>query len=219
MSSLLNPNYFWNIAFLTGACMAIFAGLGGPIEINVKGNTLRLLPRISRASRPRYFFTGLALMLISVFMVAATNWGGIRDNGDSSGGNSTTPAAAPLSITFTAMAATQNKPVAEFKLVQNQVVVPGVFGGRLAVYIGEVRLVGSSNLIIFKTDERWDAGARFSYEDMKRRIPGQNIIAEGNLSSGQSIRFGFEGKQYNLTGKLKWYVVGEDFAEIKIFEE
>jgi hypothetical protein len=227
MKGLLDPNCFWNLVFLTGAGITVLTGLGGPINITVKGTAVSIIPKVPKSRQARFFVTGIGLMAISILMIGVTHWGGLVSDvpSDSSRHSDPKPAQssflAPFSITYTVLAAAQDKALlSEFKVPQDRPkIVPNQFGGRVAVYVNDVHLIGSSKIIVFATDERLDENTAISYESMRKRIPDKDVLADTKISERDGVDFNFGGKLYHLSINLKWYLFGTDYALIQLFEK
>jgi hypothetical protein len=226
MKGLLDPNCFWNLVFLTGAGITVLTALGGPINITVKSATVSIIPRIPRSRQARFFVTGIGLMAISMIVIGLTHWGGIvSDVGRES---STTPKQepaqsswmAPFSITATALASTQDTAqLADFNLLQEHTkIVPNQFGGRVAIHLDDVHLIGSTRILVFVTDGKVDENSEISYGIMRKRISDPNVLADMKISEAAGVDFSFGGKQYHLSIKLKWYLFGKDYAHVTLFE-
>ena len=226
MKGLLDPNCFWNLVFLTGAGITALTALGGPISITVKSTAVSIIPKIPKSRQARFFVTGTGLMTISMLMIVLTHWGGlVSDAGsESSASQKEVPEhrswTAPFRITDTVLAATDaDAPLAEFKVVQEHArIVPNLFEGRVAIYITDVHLIGSTRILVFLTEEQLDENSEISYESLRKRIPDQNVLADTKISDSAGVDFSLSGKQYHLSIKLKWYLVGKDYAHITLSE-
>lgn len=227
MESLLDPNCFWNIVFLTGAVISLLAGFNQPVRANVpigERETIVELPAIVASRHRRYFITGVLLMSVSVVMIALSHSKGLVSpvQGDTPpppvGAAKQNSPTFQLPFTLAVSAATQapDGVTSKFSILQRQVKIPSEFGGKLAVYLYDIHLFGSSRILVFVPKGSVKDTERASYDNLKQRVSGTDIIADTRLSEKRGIDFNLDGRQYYLSAKINWYIIGEDYAEISI---
>jgi len=223
MDALFNPNNFWNVVLLAGILMTFLSAM--PITVPMwrdsKGRPVHL--RVPKAKQRTFFFLGVTLILTSLLIVAATNWAGIFSPMKAvslSGKQVNELDLTPHELVASAYAQIRSpREVAKFRLPQRDTkTLDGVFGDKISVYVGDVHLVKPSHVIVFLNQPGLQPVDSLEYENFKRLLPESSIVLDAKVFDRQTFNFSFNNREYLVACELKWYLVGEDFVDVHIFE-
>lgn len=221
MSEILNPNNFWNLVFLVGTGLIVMSATRISIPVPWRKDQRLDLSRVPKGKQTLFCALGVFLVVIAVLMAGFSHWAGLVSPKASG-----VPGKAVGSVTTwilldaggIALAdSSDSHPVAQLDILQRHVALPEDRLKGLGIYIGDIHLFQSSVLIVFRADDTdLDIVREYRPNDIRERVRDKEVLIDDRISRGDRIVFEFDGTRYVLQARLRWYVVGEDFAEVTV---
>jgi hypothetical protein len=221
MSTLLNPNSFWNLVFLAGIILIILGVINGKAKIWEV-----FAGEVSRETQKWLRSLGAILVFVSIAFFCLSNWGGLVS--PVTGGEapkeldkhtSIQLVRAPANLAQVTVATTESKPVATITAVERHPTeAPKTFGDNVVVYVDTITLFGKSRLLICQTDVELGK-AEISYDAFKAALAKgkTKILSEKPVSKNEEIDFNWNDRAYHAKIELKWFVKGKGFAVIEVY--
>ena len=93
----------------------------------------------------------------------------------------------------------------------------------LYIYVGDIGLTSSNNVLIFISkqyyDNEFNEKSKIEYDDIIKKLKNEDIVLSAKIKEGNEISFDYQRKKFKLKVlKVIWNLIGSDFMDIQIIE-